>query len=88
MLTCPCHVVMLVFVLSGTAAGSWLAARRAYLFLGFTLAFLLGLWLMVRRTGAACADGTCGVPAPKPDAAPRREPAVDSSDARSRPTFT
>ena len=28
MLTCPCHAVMLIFVLAGTAVGSWLAAVR------------------------------------------------------------
>ncbi len=47
-LTCPCHVVMLGFVLTGTAVGTWLLAVRAYLLLLFTLLFLVGLWLMVR----------------------------------------
>jgi hypothetical protein len=47
-LTCPCHVVMLGFVLAGTAIGTWLLALRAYLILAFTLLFLFGLWLMVR----------------------------------------
>ena len=46
--TCPCHVVMLGFVLAGTAVGTWLLAVRAYLILAFTLLFLYGLWLMVR----------------------------------------
>lgn len=59
MLTCPCHAVMLLFVLAGTGAGAWLAARQAWLYLAFTLAFLLGLWLMVRRDAAECADETC-----------------------------
>jgi hypothetical protein len=59
MLTCPCHAVMLLFVLTGTAIGTWLAAVRAYLYLTFTLLFLVGLWLMVRRGSAACADGAC-----------------------------
>ena len=81
MLTCPCHAVMLLFVLTGTAAGSWLAARRAYLFLGFTLAFLLGLWLMVRRAAVACADDACGVTAREPGAASREKRAVDSAGA-------
>ncbi len=54
-LTCPCHVVMLGFVLAGTAAGTWLVAVRAYLLLAFTLLFLSGLWLMVRP------DPTCRV---------------------------
>ncbi len=47
-LTCPCHVVMLGFVLAGTAIGTWLVAVRAYVILVFTLLFLFGLWLMVR----------------------------------------
>lgn len=64
MLTCPCHAAMLIIVLAGTGAGAWLAARQAYLYLGFTLAFLLGLWLMLRPGAAACADGACRVPAP------------------------
>ena len=59
MLTCPCHAVMLLFVLGGTAIGTWLAAVRAYLYLAFTLAFLFGLWLMVRRTMKPCTDEVC-----------------------------
>ena len=47
-LTCPCHVVMLGFVLTGSAVGTWLVTVRAYLLLAFTLLFLFGLWLMVR----------------------------------------
>jgi hypothetical protein len=50
---------MLTFVLAGTAVGSWLVAVRAYLYLAFTLAFLVGLWLMVRRTMAPCTDEVC-----------------------------
>ncbi len=52
-LTCPCHVVMLGFILTGTAAGTWLLAVRAYLIFAFTLLFMLGLWLMM-RTDPAC----------------------------------
>jgi hypothetical protein len=58
-LTCPCHVVMLVFLLGGTAIGGVLAAFRAWVFLGFSLAFLLGLWLMVRRHVPACDTDAC-----------------------------
>jgi len=50
---------MLIFVLAGTAAGSWLAAVRAYVYLAFTLAFLVGLWLMIRRNRASCANDGC-----------------------------
>ena len=59
MLSCPCHAVMLTFVLAGTAVGSWLVAVRAYLYLAFTLAFLVGLWLMIRRTMTPCTDDVC-----------------------------
>jgi hypothetical protein len=54
MLTCPCHVVMLVFVLGGTVVGTWLAAIQSYLLLGFAALFVVGLWLMVRRGGESC----------------------------------
>ena len=54
MLTCPCHVVMLVIVLGGTVVGTWLAAIQAYLFVGFTALFVVGLWLMIRSSGESC----------------------------------
>lgn len=53
-LTCPCHAAMAVILLAGTAVGSWLAAIQAYLYLGFTAIFVVGLWLMVRRSAPAC----------------------------------
>ena len=59
MLTCPCHAVMLIFVLAGTAVGSWLAAVREFVYLGFTLFFLVGLYFMLRPDKTACADGAC-----------------------------
>lgn len=58
-LTCPCHVVMLVFVLAGTAAGAWLAAIREWLFLVFTLLFVGGLWLMFRPDRKDCDTEAC-----------------------------
>ena len=64
MLTCPCHAAMLLFVLAGSGAGAWLAARQAYLYLVFTLAFLLGLWLMVRRSAVECTSDACLEAAP------------------------
>jgi len=58
-LTCPCHVVMVIFLLGGTAIGGVLAAFRAWVFLAFSLAFLLGLWLMVRKHVPACETDAC-----------------------------
>src|SRR5512143_3931491 len=62
-LTCPCHAVMLIFLLTGTAVGSWLVAVQAYLYLGFSLLFLFGLWLMVRRATGPCETDACRLPA-------------------------
>jgi len=59
MLTCPCHAVMLIFLLGGTAIGSVLAAFRAWVYLAFTLAFLVGLYLMVRKSTPACDTDVC-----------------------------
>jgi MerE protein len=53
-LTCPCHAAMAVILLAGTAVGSFLAAIQAYLYVGFTAVFVIGLWLMLRRSGSAC----------------------------------
>ena len=59
MLTCPCHAVMLIFLLGGTAIGSVLAAFRAWVYLGFTLLFVVGLYLMVRRRMPSCETDAC-----------------------------
>jgi hypothetical protein len=53
-MTCPCHAAMIVLLLAGTAVGSWLAAIQAYLYVGFTAIFVVGLWLMLRRSGTTC----------------------------------
>lgn len=66
-LTCPCHAVMLIFLLTGTAVGSWLVAVQAYLYLGFSLLFLCGLWLMVRRAAGPCETDACRLPADRVD---------------------
>ena len=58
-LTCPCHVVMVVFLLAGTAVGTWLAAVRAYLILVFALLFLFGVYLMIRPDPASCTTDAC-----------------------------
>lgn len=57
-LTCPCHVLALGFVLTGTALGAWLASIRAYLVGAFALLFLAGLYFMLRPDASAC-DTTC-----------------------------
>ena len=63
-LTCPCHVVMVVFLLAGTAVGTWLAAVRAYLIMAFALLFLFGLYFMIRPDPKACATDACRIDTP------------------------
>ena len=53
-LTCPCHVPMLLFLLGGTALGAALAAVRIWLYAGFAIAFAAGIALMLRAKGPAC----------------------------------
>jgi mercuric ion transport protein len=65
-LTCPCHVVVVAFLLAGTAVGTWLAAVRAYLIMVFALLFLVGVYLMIRPGVKACATDACRVGAPEP----------------------
>lgn len=45
-LTCPCHAVPLVFLLSGTAAGAWLSQHFPVLVGALAGAFLFSLWLL------------------------------------------
>lgn len=66
-LTCPCHVVMVVFLLTGTAVGTWLAAVRAYVIMLFALLFLVGLYFMVRPDSKACATDACQIGSPDAD---------------------
>jgi hypothetical protein len=55
MLTCPCHGGLLLYIGAGTAWGATLFANREWLYGGLGVAFVLGLWLMVRR------DASCPV---------------------------
>ena len=53
-LTCPCHVGVAIILLSGTAVGGWLASQRAWLYMLFTILFVVGLVLLFRRDRADC----------------------------------
>ena len=53
-LTCPCHVGVAIILLSGTAIGGWLASQRAWLYMLFTILFVVGLVLLFRRDPADC----------------------------------
>ena len=53
-LTCPCHVGVAIILLSGTAVGGWLASQRAWLYMLFTILFVVGLVLLFRRDPAHC----------------------------------
>jgi hypothetical protein len=54
MLTCPCHGVLLLYLLAGTAVGSVLFAYRAWMYAGLAAAFVTGLWLLVRPDRPVC----------------------------------
>lgn len=61
-LTCPCHAVPLVLVLSGTSLGAALYRNMSILMIAMGGLFLLSIWLMwqtrdSRRTGVEC--GSC-----------------------------
>lgn len=76
LLTCPCHVVLLLLLLGGTAAGAWMAAHMGLAFSVFAAAFLFFLWLATRSERVAT-DGPVGTacePCVPGDAAARGAP--------------
>jgi hypothetical protein len=56
MLTCPCHGAMLLYLGVGTAWGATLFAHQEWLYGGLGAAFVVGLWLFVRREGTCTID--------------------------------
>jgi MerE protein len=60
--TCPCHGVLLLYLLAGTTFGSVLLAYRTWMFAALAAAFVAGVWLMVRPDQNACAiKGTASI---------------------------
>lgn len=65
-LTCPCHLVitipLLMALLSGTAAGGWIAAHTGAIAVGASISFVGGLavgaFLLLVRSGAAATSST------------------------------
>jgi len=53
MLTCPCHVVLLLFLTAGTVVGAWLAAYDDLLYGLAAVLFVYGVWTMF-RPGKSC----------------------------------
>ena len=53
MLTCPCHVVMLLFLTGGTVAGAWLGRYNHMLYAVAAVLFIFGVWTMC-RSGKSC----------------------------------
>jgi hypothetical protein len=53
MLTCPCHVGMLLFVTGGTVAGAWLGRYNHLLYAVAAVLFIFGVWTMF-RPGKSC----------------------------------
>lgn len=53
MLTCPCHVVMLLFLTGGTVLGTWLGSYYDQLYAVAAVLFVFGVWTMF-RPGKSC----------------------------------
>jgi hypothetical protein len=53
MLTCPCHVGMLLLLTGGTVVGTWLGRYNAILYAVAAVLFIFGVWLMF-RPGKSC----------------------------------
>lgn len=70
MLTCPCHVVMLLFLTAGTVVGTWLGRYNHLLYAVAAVLFIYGVWTMC-RSGKSCpispsGAGKTAVPNDKP----------------------
>src|SRR5512141_1628559 len=66
-LTCPCHAVVLVFVLSGTSLGAFLFQRLFAMMTAMGALFLLSIWLLwqtrdSRTTGLECPSCLAATP--------------------------
>ena len=53
MLTCPCHVVMLLFLTGGTVVGAWLGRYNHFLYAVAAMLFIFGVWTMF-HPGKSC----------------------------------
>ena len=53
MLTCPCHVGVLLFLTGGTAFGAWMGSYNEMFYGVAAVLFLFGVWTMF-RPGKSC----------------------------------
>jgi hypothetical protein len=53
MLTCPCHVTMLLFLSAGTVVGTWLGRYNSLLYAVAAGLFVFGVWTMF-KPGKSC----------------------------------
>jgi len=53
MLTCPCHIPMLLALTAGTAAGTWLGRYNSLLYVVAAVLFLFGVWTLF-HPGKSC----------------------------------
>jgi hypothetical protein len=53
MLTCPCHITMLLFLSAGTVVGTWLGRYNSLLYAMAAGLFVFGVWTMF-RPGKSC----------------------------------
>jgi hypothetical protein len=53
MLTCPCHVGVLLLLSAGTVVGTWLGRYNYLLYAVAAVLFIFGVWTMF-RPGKSC----------------------------------
>lgn len=56
--TCPCHLPLIVAVLSGTALGATLSQHWGLAFVVLSVLFVTSGWTAVRLFGRAARDGS------------------------------
>lgn len=48
-LTCPCHIVLLILILGGTTGAAWLSKYLPVLSIILGVVFVVSLWFLLRR---------------------------------------
>ncbi|MBU8763711.1 hypothetical protein KM868_09415 [Micrococcus luteus] len=72
LLTCPCHLVLIIPLLAGTTFGTYMAVHQATVGIIFGLLFAFSMYMMFKRIGkqektnaASAAINCCSIPKQK-----------------------
>lgn len=58
-LTCPCHLVLIVPLLAGTAFGAYIAVHQKIVGLIFGILFVISLYMMFKRKNKQDSSKNC-----------------------------